>query len=371
MCEWNRLGRDCFCLQHASPDICTVRILFCFKTMSYLKPVRTIRTQVIQTKPALTVPRGGEAEPQARVTYPTGHPDGIVHFIGGAFVGAAPQTSYKYLINSIAKAGYTVIQTPYPFTFAHEELAMDLLKSYMACVQNMKEIGLENAVPKHVPTHGIGHSNGALMHLLIGSLVQAPYTSNVLMSYNNKEVADAIPIPGFVERARPFLQQGRERGVMLSKEDIRERCKQLLGTNSLPAAALGLSGDDVGPLLSQLSSCLEEIELGATNFKPTPQESRSLIASRYSVPNSLMVRFESDNIDETPEMLDLIQREQGRLIKEAALPGTHVTPCLGPDEEVLQKGLSIGNVLGTAGAVLNFRDMTRTCDTINDWLRKF
>lgn len=64
---------------------------------------------------------------------------------------------------------------------------------------------------------------------------------------------------GFVERARPILQQGRERGVVLSKEDIRERCKQLLQVDSLPAAALGLSGDDVGPLLSQLSSCLEEV----------------------------------------------------------------------------------------------------------------
>ena len=116
---------------------------------------------------------------------------------------------------------------------------------------------------------------------------------------------------------------------------------------------------------------LVQIELGATNFNPTPQESRSLIASRYSVPNALMMRFESDNIDETPEMLDLIRREQGRLIQEAALPGTHVTPCLGPDEEVFQKGLSLGNVLGAAGAVLNFRDMSRTCDTIDDWLRKF
>lgn len=73
---------------------------------------------------------------------------------------------------------------------------MRWLQSYMSCIQNMKEIGLDEAVPSHVPTHGIGHSNGALMHLLIGSLVQAPYTSNVLMSFNNKEVADAIPIPG-------------------------------------------------------------------------------------------------------------------------------------------------------------------------------
>lgn len=55
---------------------------------------------------------------------------------------------------------------------------------------------MEAAVPENVPTHGIGHSNGSLMHLLIGSFFQAPYDSNVLLSYNNKEVDDAIPIPG-------------------------------------------------------------------------------------------------------------------------------------------------------------------------------
>ena len=60
----------------------------------------------------------------------------------------------------------------------------------------MRESGLEAAVPENVPTHGIGHSNGSLMHLLIGSFFQAPYDSNVLLSYNNKEVDDAIPIPG-------------------------------------------------------------------------------------------------------------------------------------------------------------------------------
>ena len=36
---------------------------------------------------------------------------------------------------------------------------------------------------------------------------------------------------------------------MLSKEEIRARCEQLLQVNSIPAAALGFSGDEVGPLL--------------------------------------------------------------------------------------------------------------------------
>jgi hypothetical protein len=46
--------------------------------------------------------------------------------IGGAVVGAAPQYTYKYLVDQLARRGYTVVQTAYPFTFQHEALAHDL-----------------------------------------------------------------------------------------------------------------------------------------------------------------------------------------------------------------------------------------------------
>jgi hypothetical protein len=42
-------------------------------------------------------------------------------------------------------------------------------------------------VPATVPTLGVGHSNGALLHLLLGSLYpEETYAANVVMSYNNK-----------------------------------------------------------------------------------------------------------------------------------------------------------------------------------------
>jgi hypothetical protein len=41
-------------------------------------------------------------------------------------------------------------------------------------------------VPEGVGVHGLGHSNGALLHLLIGSLFAVPNTSNILLSFNNK-----------------------------------------------------------------------------------------------------------------------------------------------------------------------------------------
>jgi Protein of unknown function (DUF1350) len=70
------------------------------------------------------------------------------------------------------------------------------VQSFDTCVEELRSSQKAWVVPEGVPVHGVGHSNGALMHLLIGSLAPKPVTSNVLISYNNKEVSDAIPIPG-------------------------------------------------------------------------------------------------------------------------------------------------------------------------------
>lgn len=58
--------------------------------------------------------------------YTDAKPKGIVHFVGGAVVGAAPGLSYKHLVQRMAQGGYTVVQTSYPFTFSHQALALDL-----------------------------------------------------------------------------------------------------------------------------------------------------------------------------------------------------------------------------------------------------
>jgi len=50
-------------------------------------------------------------------------PKGIVHLLGGAFAGAAPQLAYQFLINWVANAGYTVVATPYAVTFRHLDCA--------------------------------------------------------------------------------------------------------------------------------------------------------------------------------------------------------------------------------------------------------
>jgi len=46
-----------------------------------------------------------------------------VHFLGGAFAGAAPQLLYNSFVELLADAGYTVVATPYKVTFQHDVCA--------------------------------------------------------------------------------------------------------------------------------------------------------------------------------------------------------------------------------------------------------
>ena len=45
---------------------------------------------------------------------------------------------------------------------------------------------------------------------------------------------------------------------------------------------------------------------GNVEFIPTPSESRALVQSAYRVPYTLLVQFENDAIDETPEMTRIL-----------------------------------------------------------------
>lgn len=58
---------------------------------------------------------------------------------------------------------------------------------------------------------------------------------------------------------------------------------------------------------------------GNLDFIPTPAESRALIGSAYRVPYTLLIRFENDAIDETPDM--------NRILSSANPAGENRTIC--------------------------------------------
>ena len=101
---------------------------------------------------------------------------------------AAPHVTYRYLLEKLAEKGYLVVATPHDLSFDHlqtcdliisrfERIAPTLARTYGA-----------------LPVVGIGHSLGALLHLLITSLFpDTPRAANALLSFNNKPVGEAVP----------------------------------------------------------------------------------------------------------------------------------------------------------------------------------
>lgn len=99
-----------------------------------------------------------------------------------------PQVLYSLLLEEVASSGYTIIATPYAVTFQHLDCARTVRSAFLDAIDILRAGGADAAAlaPQDVPLLGLGHSNGALMHLLIGTLEERPTATNILISYNNK-----------------------------------------------------------------------------------------------------------------------------------------------------------------------------------------
>jgi hypothetical protein len=68
----------------------------------------------------------------------------------------------------------------------HLELKEEALQEFLGTLDLLRESEKAWMAPEGVALHGIGHSNGALLHLLIGSQSRPSNASNVAISFNNK-----------------------------------------------------------------------------------------------------------------------------------------------------------------------------------------
>ena len=84
------------------------------------------------------------------------------------------------------------------------------------------------------------------------------------------------------------------------------------------------------PIVEQLEPIFMDVANGRQEFTPSPKESDKLLRTYYNVSNNLLIRFEDDQIDETPRLIQMLQNEAA--ISAAAnvtirtLPGDHVRP---------------------------------------------
>jgi acetyl esterase/lipase len=137
-------------------------------------------------------------------------PRAVLHFLGGALVGASPHITYRYMLERLAAKGYLIIATPFQLSFDHLTTCDEVIYRFEKVAPSIaRQYG-------SIPVVGIGHSCGALLQLLINCLFpDTPRAANALISFNNKPVTEAVPF--FEEIFAPlFTTIGGKNGTIPS-----------------------------------------------------------------------------------------------------------------------------------------------------------
>ncbi|WP_242517568.1 DUF1350 family protein [Leptolyngbya iicbica] len=196
-------------------------------------------------------------------------PRAIIHFLGGAFVAAAPNVTYKLLLEALGQRGYVIVATPFINTFDHKAIAHEVLVTF-----DQARYYLENRVIlKRLPIYGLGHSMGCKVHLLINSLYEVERAGNMFMAFNNFSARRSIPL----------LDQ------MMAFTPVKEAMTSM-------------------------------------EFTPSPEETLDLIDRYYPVERNLLIKFRKDDLDQTRPLHEVLYHHFAELTTVQILPGTHTTP---------------------------------------------
>ncbi|MQL98786.1 hypothetical protein Taro_031495 [Colocasia esculenta] len=353
-------------------------------------------------------------------------PTSVIHFIGGIFVGAAPQLTYRLFLERLAEKGILVIATPFASGFDHFSIADQVQFKFDRCLRSLQDT-VSSVLEFHandLPTFGIGHSLGSVIHLLIGTslfcmgdcfsasylkilasnsigliLLGSRYAvqrnGNILMAFNNKEASLAIPLfsPVIVPVAQsfgPFLSQITSSPAILRGAEM--ALKQL--ENLSPPIMR-----QVLPLIEQLPPLYMDLVKGREDFSPKPEETRRLIKSYYGVSRNLLIKFRDDTIDETPTLAQVLSSESAISsqldMSIRSVPGDHGLPLqqVLPDvppamAEAVNRGgeflasltvgtpwetvaKEVGNTLGADSSILRAQisqDVEALVDLITSWM---
>lgn len=248
-------------------------------------------------------------------------PRALVHFIGGAFVGASPQLTYRLFLEALAEKGdVLVVATPFAIGFEHLRIADE---NQFLFDRALRALGDEAA---GLPIFGVGHSMGALMHMIIGSRYALPdRAANVLISFNNKPATDAVPL--FTPVVAPGLQNLSPLIASVADSPFRE---PLRGAEAQLRAQAPATVRELLPVLDQIEPVFREVADGAAEFVPKPEDTKSLVRRYYGVRRNLLLRFTDDSIDETSALAATLTDSSA--IKETldlsvrSLAGDHVRP---------------------------------------------
>ena len=278
-------------------------------------------------------------------------PRALVHFIGGAFVGASPQLTYRLFLEAlVTKGDVVIVATPFAIGFEHLRIADE---NQFLFERAARALGDE---VEDLPVYGVGHSMGALMHMIIGSRYALPgRAANVLISFNNKPATDAVPL--FAEVVAPGVQNFAPFIASVAESPFRE---PLRATEKRLRASAPSIVQELFPVLDQIEPVFREVADGAAEFVPKPEDTKSLIRRYYGVRKNLLLRFTDDSIDETSGLAATLTDSSA--IKETldlsvkSLAGDHVRPLRQATLEIDVPDAFVEPLTRTGDAISGFAD---------------
>ena len=188
---------------------------------------------------------------------PSGACNGTLQFIGGSYLAATPQRSYRRLLESLARRHWRILAWSYVPGFDHQAQANAAWRQFR--LQRQSTAG---------PLLRLGHSLGCKLHLLAPDGGRA-CDGLVALSFNNFSA---------------------ERSV---------------------------------PLLAELGQQFQF----RSEFSPSPEQTLELVGRSYGQPRNLLVRFNRDELDQSPRLLGALRQRPHDRSQLLELPGDHLTPA--------------------------------------------
>ena len=190
-------------------------------------------------------------------------PQALVEFIGGSYLAATPQVSYRRLLEDLCDQGLAVHAWTYVPGFDHQSQAQQAWRDLREARRKLEERC--GVLP---PSLRVGHSLGCKLHLLAPDGGRAS-RGLVALSFNNFAADRSIPLLGEI------------------------------------APRLGVE----------------------TEFSPSPQETLRLIRRHYLQPRNLIVKFGRDELDQSDDLISALSMRAGDTSERLQLPGDHLTPA--------------------------------------------
>ncbi|CAA7410249.1 unnamed protein product [Spirodela intermedia] len=307
-------------------------------------------------------------------------PLAVIMFLGGAFVGAVPEVTYSYLLELLAEEGFLLVSVPYNVTFDHSRAAREVYERFNGCMEKLSASGvpdseLSAADLTDLPLYSVGHSNGALLQLMVGSYFSEKIPkANAIISFNNKPASVAVP---YFEQLGPLVSQTipvveASPLYSLATSASGDAWKAFLDTTSTflkgydQEAAVSLN-----KFVDQLPSVINEVTQGASEFKPTPSENRDLFSKSYNVPHTLLVKFNADTIDETDTLEQVLRsrvESTGGTLEKVSLSGNHLTPCVQDIRWEVGSRYTPADAIAQGLKSLSLKDTRVLATTVAHWL---